>query len=235
MGKGGTPPGTRCVPHWGTVCTPLGDGVYPTGGRCVPHWGTGRTPLGYGVYPTGGRCVPHWGTGCTPLGDGAYPTGGRGVPHWGTGCTPLGDGAYPTGGRGVPHWEGLTWGQVQSRKCGTAESSPATPRGVSPPAAPPPRPPAGDAAVVRQEGRDDRRCGVVARAGGCRVRACRGVGGGGAGVRGGAGVGVGRTERVATIKPRCDAAGFCAAFSTATFGTSDFETLASLSKASAFA
>ncbi len=83
------PTGTRCVPHWGTGCTPPGDGVYPTGGRGVPHRGTGCIPLGDGVYPTGRRGVPHWGTVGTPLGDG---------------CTPLGDSVYPTGRRCVPHW-----------------------------------------------------------------------------------------------------------------------------------
>ncbi len=77
VGKGGTPlgeraypTGGRCVPHWGTVCTPLGEEV------C--------TPLGDGVYPTGGRCVPHWGKVCTPPGHGACPTGVRWVSHRGT-------------------------------------------------------------------------------------------------------------------------------------------------------
>ena len=60
---------------------------------------------------------------------------------------------------------------------------------------------AGHAAVVRQAGRDLRRCGVVARAGGCGLRACRGAGGGGAGIRGGDGVVV-----VSTIS----ASGICA-------------------------
>jgi hypothetical protein len=72
------------------VGVPGGEGWYPTGGRCVPHWGTVCTPLGDGAYPTGGRCVSHWGMVCTPLGDGVYPTGVRCLPHWGTVGVPPG-------------------------------------------------------------------------------------------------------------------------------------------------
>lgn len=45
-----------------------------------------------------------------------------------------------------------------------------------------------DAALVREEGCHDGRCGVVAGVGGCRVRAFRGAGGGRAGVRDGDGL-----------------------------------------------